>query len=315
MTSVAARVVRRLGLAVLVLACLSPAPWRIPDLPPIPAMIGLVPEPVVTPAPRPVAAPVFTAIDTPASAPAQFVQPARRKVSRAAPKAPPPPPPRSRPQRRPSKNTGARGEPLPTLPPDEVPRGRYHRVEEGDTAASIAAAYGLKSQWAVYDANPIVVDPDAPPVGVWLYIPHPTMTPQPRPRPGQPGYSPTPSPTVIVDGIWLQLAECESSGRWNIDTGNGYYGGLQFTLSSWRAVGGAGYPHQAHPMEQIARADYLQRIQGWGAWPTCAGKLGLIPQAEADAIVENARARQRREGGPTVEEGRSTEPPDNRSER
>ena len=101
-------------------------------------------------------------------------------------------------------------------------------------------------------------------------------------------------PVASYDGgtVWDQLAQCESGGNWAINTGNGYYGGLQFTLSSWRAVGGAGYPHQAHPMEQIARADYLQRIQGWKAWPMCAGKLGLIPMKEAEAIVQRARAEQ-----------------------
>ena len=70
---------------------------------------------------------------------------------------------------------------------------------------------------------------------------------------------------------------CESSGDWGIDSGNGYYGGLQFLPSSWRAVGGRGFPHHAHPVEQIARADALQRIQGWKAWPVCSVKLGLRP--------------------------------------
>lgn len=301
MTSAAARVARRLAVVVFALACVSPATWRLPDLPSIPALLGFVPEPVLV-AETPT--PVFQSIDPAAAgvgaAPAQVAQRPQAQAGRDRQFAGGPKPPRPD---RAAPGTAAKGSPLPTLPPDEIPRGRYHRVEPGETAASIAAAYGLQSQWAVYDANPIMTDPDAPPVGAWLYIPHPSMSPQPRPRPGQPGYSATPSATVIVDGIWLELAQCESSGDWGIDTGNGYFGGLQFTLSSWRAVGGAGHPHEAHPMEQIARADYLQRIQGWEAWPMCAGKLGLIPKAKADAIVDAARQRQRQRGGPTVEPG------------
>ena len=299
MTSRPASRLLRLAVVVLALACLSPASLDLASLPSIPALLGFVPEAVATTAPTPAPATVFESIaagPTPAPLAAVSQRPARHTGRNASAPARPP---------RPDRAAGGTrtGSSLPVLPPDEVPRGRYHRVEGGETVASIASAYGLTSKWAVYDANPIIVDPDAPPVGAWLYIPHPSMSPQPRPRPGQPGYSDTPSATVIVDGIWLQLAECESSGDWGIDTGNGYFGGLQFTLSSWRAVGGAGYPHQAHPMEQIARADYLQRIQGWDAWPMCSGKLGLIAKEKADEIVERARQRQRERGGPTVEEG------------
>lgn len=75
--------------------------------------------------------------------------------------------------------------------------------------------------------------------------------------------------------VWDQLAQCESGGNWAIDTGNGFYGGVQFTLQSWRAVGGSGYPNEASREEQIERAERLLAIQGWGAWPGCARKLGL----------------------------------------
>ena len=75
--------------------------------------------------------------------------------------------------------------------------------------------------------------------------------------------------------VWLRLAQCESSGDWSINTGNGFYGGLQFTLDSWRFVGGEGMPHEASRDEQIRRAQRLQRLQGWEAWPVCARKLGL----------------------------------------
>lgn len=76
-------------------------------------------------------------------------------------------------------------------------------------------------------------------------------------------------------GVWDDLAQCESGGDWSINTGNGYYGGLQFSLSSWRAVGGSGSPHEHSRAEQIARAEQLLDVQGWGAWPSCASRLGL----------------------------------------
>ena len=76
------------------------------------------------------------------------------------------------------------------------------------------------------------------------------------------------------DAIWDRLAQCESGGNWSINTGNGYYGGLQFSLSSWRGVGGSGYPHYHPRDEQIYRAELLLDRQGWGAWPACSRKLG-----------------------------------------
>lgn len=69
---------------------------------------------------------------------------------------------------------------------------------------------------------------------------------------------------------WLIVAGCESGVRPTANTGNGFYGALQFALGSWRAVGGRGLPSQASFIEQLYRAERLQRIQGWGAWPYCA---------------------------------------------
>ncbi len=76
-------------------------------------------------------------------------------------------------------------------------------------------------------------------------------------------------------GVWDKIAACESGGNWSINTGNGYYGGLQFNLSTWKAYGGSGYPHQASKSTQIAIAKKVQAAQGWGAWPACTSKLGL----------------------------------------
>jgi transglycosylase-like protein len=67
----------------------------------------------------------------------------------------------------------------------------------------------------------------------------------------------------------MRMAWCESRQRWHIATGNGFFGGLQFTLQSWRTVGGRGMPHWATPLEQKYRAVRLIHRQGLGAWPVC----------------------------------------------
>lgn len=74
--------------------------------------------------------------------------------------------------------------------------------------------------------------------------------------------------------MWDDLAQCESGGNWSINTGNGYYGGLQFSLDSWRSVGGSGYPHEHSREEQIHRGELLLERQGWDAWPHCSRELG-----------------------------------------
>jgi LysM repeat protein len=74
---------------------------------------------------------------------------------------------------------------------------------------------------------------------------------------------------------WDKLAQCESTGNWSINTGNGFSGGLQFTPSTWRAFGGTGAAHHASREEQIVVAERVLAKQGWGAWPACSRKLGL----------------------------------------
>lgn len=86
---------------------------------------------------------------------------------------------------------------------------------------------------------------------------------------------PAPEPS---SGVWDRLAQCESGGNWQINTGNGYYGGLQFALQTWRSVGGSGYPHEHSRAEQIRRAEILLDRNGGQysrAWPACSRKLGL----------------------------------------
>jgi len=76
-------------------------------------------------------------------------------------------------------------------------------------------------------------------------------------------------------GIWDRLAKCESNGHWNANTGNGYYGGLQFDLASWRAAGGLGRPDLASRAEQIRVAINWQARAGWKAWPVCSHVIGV----------------------------------------
>ncbi|MEU4251344.1 transglycosylase family protein [Amycolatopsis sp. NPDC026612] len=73
---------------------------------------------------------------------------------------------------------------------------------------------------------------------------------------------------------WDAIAQCESSGNWNTNTGNGYYGGLQFTQSTWKAYGGTGSAANASREEQIAVAERVLQGQGIHAWPVCGSKGG-----------------------------------------
>jgi resuscitation-promoting factor RpfA len=84
------------------------------------------------------------------------------------------------------------------------------------------------------------------------------------------------APASAADSTWSRLRDCESGNRYSLDTGNGYYGAYQFDLSTWRAVGGVGYPHRALPAEQDSRARALYSERGWRPWAGCARRLGLI---------------------------------------
>jgi uncharacterized protein YabE (DUF348 family) len=76
--------------------------------------------------------------------------------------------------------------------------------------------------------------------------------------------------------VWDALAACESGGNWAINTGNGYYGGLQFNLGTWQAYGGSGLPSENSREAQIAVAERLRAASGgYGAWPHCSASLGL----------------------------------------
>ncbi|WP_040797876.1 transglycosylase family protein [Nocardia higoensis] len=77
---------------------------------------------------------------------------------------------------------------------------------------------------------------------------------------------------------WDGVAQCESGGNWGINTGNGYYGGLQFSHGTWVANGGTGYAHNASKEEQIRVAENVLNTQGVGAWPVCGQYLTTAPE-------------------------------------
>jgi LysM repeat protein len=99
---------------------------------------------------------------------------------------------------------------------------------------------------------------------------------------------------VAADGgVWDRIAQCESGGNWHINTGNGYYGGLQFSAGTWRAYGGSAYASTADKASreaQIAVATKVQHAQGWGAWPVCSARAGAYGGAPASSGSASTKA-------------------------
>jgi hypothetical protein len=83
------------------------------------------------------------------------------------------------------------------------------------------------------------------------------------------------APSAGAEPNWDAIAQCESGGNWSANTGNGYYGGLQFTPSTWAANGGVGSPAAASREDQIRVARNVLQTQGLGAWPVCGGPIGM----------------------------------------
>ncbi|MGJ9421272.1 ubiquitin-like domain-containing protein [Aeromicrobium sp. CF3.5] len=88
--------------------------------------------------------------------------------------------------------------------------------------------------------------------------------------------APEPAQAVSLDGVWGKLAQCESGGNPRANNAGLYFGLYQFSPQTWAAVGGSGSPADASPAEQTQRAKTLQAQSGWGQWPACAAKLGLL---------------------------------------
>ncbi|MFF5724793.1 transglycosylase family protein [[Kitasatospora] papulosa] len=110
--------------------------------------------------------------------------------------------------------------------------------------------------------------------------------------------------------VWEKVAACESTGNWHINTGNGYYGGLQFTRSTWAAYGGTAYAARADLAtrgQQMAVAEKVLDGQGPGAWPTCSVRAGLkqggdapdlTPQSERQVAVDSGKDASSKPGPP-----------------
>jgi hypothetical protein len=135
-------------------------------------------------------------------------------------------------------------------------------------AAAEAAAAAAAAQAAAAAAKPAPAPRPAPkprPVHKPVHkpVPKPVRHPRPRPNPGPAG------------GVWYELRMCESGDDYSINTGNGYYGAYQFSLSTWYSLGYTGLPSNAPPYVQDAAAQKLQAEAGWGQWPACSAQLGL----------------------------------------
>ncbi len=136
--------------------------------------------------------------------------------------------------------------------------------------SAVAPGFGVQSE--MIEAAPIPTPVSAPMEATLLTVPTPRAV----------AAAPAPAPQSIVtfDGstVWDALAQCESGGNWAINTGNGYYGGLQFGLGTWEGYGGgefAAYPHEATREQQIVVAERLHAARGYQPWPACRTKLGL----------------------------------------
>ncbi len=158
-------------------------------------------------------------------------------------------------------------------------------VRPGDTLTAIGKKYKL-SYSRLFNANHQIANPDVIDVGDKIKIPKASAKFAKRevavsaPVVVTASYtasaSSAPAAAAVASGsVWDRLAQCESGGNWQINTGNGYYGGLQFTQGTWAANGGQGSPQNASREQQIAVAKNVQASQGWGAWPACSSQLGL----------------------------------------
>jgi resuscitation-promoting factor RpfB len=167
---------------------------------------------------------------------------------------------------------------------NETPKPNNIVVQPGDTLSKIATAHAT-TYTRLYDANTQIAHPDVIHPGDNIRIPTPEeqLASRPLPTPPQPVAAapkaavakPRAVSTVNDGSVWGRLAACESGGNPATNTGNGYYGAYQFSLSTWRSVGGSGLPSDASMAEQTARAQTLQARSGWGQWPACSAKLGL----------------------------------------
>ncbi|GAA3247238.1 hypothetical protein GCM10017691_56240 [Pseudonocardia petroleophila] len=115
-----------------------------------------------------------------------------------------------------------------------------------------------------------------------------------------------PAASAAPDSAWDRLAQCESGGRWDINTGNGYHGGLQFSPTTWRGFGGGEFApvaYQASRAEQIVVAERVLAVQGWNAWPSCSRQTGVRGEAPSQRSAPAAEPERVRLSAPTTDGG------------
>ena len=169
---------------------------------------------------------------------------------------------------------------------DTAHAANIYTVKSGDTLSAIAQQYQTNYR-ALAEASPGINNPDMIFPGDEVHIAGSseaqaqTQTSNSAQNssansgntPAEPAAA-----TEATQGVWDRLAQCEAGGDWHINTGNGFYGGLQFLPSTWAAFGGHQYAPNAHLAtreQQIEIAERTQNVQGWGAWPACTASLGI----------------------------------------
>lgn len=178
-----------------------------------------------------------------------------------------------------------------------APEPNIIEVQKGDSLSKLANTHG--TTWKrLFDANEFIADPNIINPGDKIRVPFEDEVVAERALPAAPVAKPAakttssktqkkatgsntgkPAPAVIDGSVWDALARCESGGNWAINTGNGYYGGLQFNAGTWRSNGGeqyAPYAHLATREQQIDIAERLRAARGFKPWPACSRKLGLL---------------------------------------
>lgn len=168
------------------------------------------------------------------------------------------------------------------LPDPVVEADRLLAGTAGPATGSVPEIAVARSALSVRDASASATTHGAEPIAA-KPLPTPASAPMEAtimPNAPAPVAAPAQVPAAYSDGdtVWDSLAKCESSGNWATNTGNGYYGGLQFSYATWHGYGGgayADYPHQATREEQIAVAERLRDARGYQPWPACRAELGL----------------------------------------
>jgi len=161
-----------------------------------------------------------------------------------------------------------------------APAPKTHTVQSGDSLSIIATEENLDSWRPMWDANPVVTDPNLIYAGEQLVVPDGPTTPRPLPEgvevqpvgaiSSAPRSATTANYAEGAPGLLARIRQRESGGNYADNTGNGYYGAYQFSLGTWRGVGGSGLPSDASPAEQDMRAQMLYNERGCSPWPhTC----------------------------------------------